>query len=108
MNSWRRMANNKPQAHTISCPNSCSRCFYFADSQKSKNVTGKALPKNATSGQISWIEETPKSIIGRAEEVNDAVGTTRSFSCGYLWERLRGADLPPEKGETSVSRRGSP
>lgn len=48
---------------------------------KKKDVAGKVFPKNATSGQISWIEETPKSIIGRAEEVNVAAATARSFSC---------------------------
>ncbi len=47
-----------------------------------KDAIGSVFPKQAMSGQVEWFEEMPKSIIGRAEQVNVAAGTARSFSCG--------------------------
>lgn len=48
---------------------------------KQKDLTGNIIPKIAMHGQVEWIEETPGSMIGRAERTNIAAGTARSFSC---------------------------
>lgn len=49
---------------------------------RQKDVRKQVFPEKATSGQLVWFEETPKTIIGRAEHLNLAAGTSRSFSCG--------------------------
>lgn len=49
---------------------------------KQKDVRKQIFPENATSGQVVWFEEVPKTIIGRAEHLNLTTGTSRSFSCG--------------------------
>jgi hypothetical protein len=40
------------------------------------------FPADATHGQVEWVEETPNSMIGRAEQVQPDHGIARSFSCG--------------------------
>lgn len=49
---------------------------------KKKDATGTVFPKNANSGTVTWSELKPKTMIGRAEQLNIAQGIARSFSCG--------------------------
>lgn len=49
---------------------------------KQKDVDGKEFPLDANSGTVVWSEVTPKTMIGRAEQLNVAQGIARSFSCG--------------------------
>ena len=46
-----------------------------------KDMRGNLFPQTATSGVVEWIEAKPMTMIGRAEIVNVAAGTARSFSC---------------------------
>jgi hypothetical protein len=57
-----------------------------------RDVRDKAFPKSATHGQVVWIEETPGSMIGRAELINLPAGVSRSFSCPGACQ------CPPEPG----------
>ena len=50
------------------------------DSQR-KDVRGHTFPQAAVKGQVEWFQETPYSIIGRAEETNSVAGIASSFSC---------------------------
>jgi hypothetical protein len=43
---------------------------------------GRTFPGNATHGLLFWHNETPYSMIGRAEQVNIKSGIASSFSCG--------------------------
>jgi hypothetical protein len=51
------------------------------DSQQ-QDIRAAVLPKEVTSGQLIWYEETVGSLIGRAEVVNVDAGIASSFSCG--------------------------
>ena len=48
---------------------------------KKRDVRGHVFPERAMRGQVVWYEELPRSIIGRAEQVNAVAGIARSFSC---------------------------
>jgi hypothetical protein len=50
------------------------------DEQK-KDIRGGAMPKDVTSGQLIWYEQTVGSLIGRAEVFNVKAGVSSSFSC---------------------------
>jgi hypothetical protein len=57
------------------------------DLQKAKESNkpdslGRSFPRNATHGLLFWHNETPYSMIGRAEQVNIKSGIASSFSCG--------------------------
>jgi len=49
---------------------------------KIPGLGGQIFPPEATHGQIVWHQETPYSIIGRAEQTNVKEGVAKSFSCG--------------------------
>ncbi len=51
-----------------------------------KDIRGSVMPKEVESGQLVWYEETPGSLIGRAEVRNVAVALASSFSCGQACE----------------------
>jgi hypothetical protein len=53
------------------------------DSRK-PDLRGQLFPGDVTHGQAQWRQETPYTIIGRAEETNVKTGIARSFSCNYL------------------------
>jgi uncharacterized protein YjdB len=46
-----------------------------------RDIRKQVFPKGATHGQVVWLEETPGSMVGRAEILNVGAGTARSFSC---------------------------
>jgi hypothetical protein len=48
---------------------------------KTLDVQKKPFPPSQLQGQLVWEEETPGSMIGRAEQVNVRARTARSFSC---------------------------
>jgi hypothetical protein len=48
---------------------------------KKLDVRQKLFPVDAMHGQVVWRQETPYSLIGRAEEVDSKAGIARSFSC---------------------------
>lgn len=56
------------------------------------DILGHVFPTNVTHGQVRWIQESPSSMIGRAEQTNIKSGIAKSFSCDtgcctyyYLW-----------------------
>jgi hypothetical protein len=48
---------------------------------KKLDMRGKPFPADVTHGQAQWHQDTPYSMIGRAEETNAKEGIARSFSC---------------------------
>jgi hypothetical protein len=50
---------------------------------KKPDLAKKVFPANATQGKLIWMQRTPHTLIGRAEQVNVKAGVARSFSCGY-------------------------
>ena len=57
---------------------------------KQPDGQGHLIPSDATQGQLVWMQQTPYTVIGRAEGTNVAAGTSRSFSCitgccNYFW-----------------------
>src|SRR5260370_31851881 len=52
------------------------------DSKKT-DTRGQLLPAGITRGQFVWHQETPYSMIGRAEETSASQGIARSFSCDF-------------------------
>ncbi len=50
---------------------------------KKRDVRKQLFPADAVHGQVIWRQETPYSLIGRAEEVDSKAGIARSFSCGF-------------------------
>ena len=51
---------------------------------KKPDVLGRVFPTSATHGQLAWFQETPYTMIGRAEGTDVAAGIARSFSCNAL------------------------
>ncbi len=47
-----------------------------------KDLRGQIFLAGATHGQVEWHQETPRTMIGRAEETNLSKGIATSFSCG--------------------------
>jgi hypothetical protein len=48
---------------------------------KQPDGQGHLIPSNATHGQLAWVQQTPYTVIGRAEGTDVAAGIARSFSC---------------------------
>ena len=48
---------------------------------KQPDGQGHLIPSDATQGQLVWMQQTPYTVIGRAESTDVAAGTSRSFSC---------------------------
>jgi hypothetical protein len=48
---------------------------------KKKDIRGQVLPSDVTHGQFVWTQETPYTMIGRAEQTDVSNGIARSFSC---------------------------
>jgi hypothetical protein len=85
------------------------------DIQKLKNskkpdLLKQAFPADAMHGQLAWHQETPSSMIGRAEQTNVKDGIARSFSCNsgccdyYYWGSVV---LSPSSLTGSVDGSGS-
>ncbi len=57
---------------------------------KQPDGQGRLIPSDATQGQLVWMQQTPYTVIGRAEGTDVAAGTSKSFSCiigccDYFW-----------------------
>jgi hypothetical protein len=66
------------------------------DSQQ-KDIRGRVMPKDVTSGQVIWYERELGSLIGRAEIFNLDIGVADSFSC------VTGCTCPPNFDSASMS-----
>ncbi len=65
--------------------------------EQQKDIRGGVMPKDATSGQVVWYEQTVGSLIGRAEVINVGIGVAGSFSCPT------GCPCPPNHSSTYMS-----
>jgi hypothetical protein len=61
------------------------------------DIRGDVMPKEVSSGQLVWFEETVGSLIGRNEVRNVAEGWASSFSCGEM------CPCPPASSQTYLT-----
>src|SRR5262245_8290080 len=74
-----------------------------------KDLRGGVMPPDVESGQIVWFEQTPGSLIGRAEVANVGGGVASSFGCGeFCGPGLSLSSLSPSSTTMAVGDSGVP